>query len=100
MIKGMDISSLAEVERCGGKFYDNGVELDAMKILRSYGTDYIRLRLWNDPYDETGGTYGGGGNDFKVTLELAQRAKALGLSYLLDIQYSDFWAYPQKQRMP
>ncbi len=100
MIKGMDISSLAEVERCGGKFYDNGVELDAMKILRSYGTDYIRLRLWNDPYDETGGTYGGGGNDFKVTLELAQRAQALGLSYLLDIQYSDFWADPQKQRMP
>ena len=26
MIKGMDISSLLEVEQCGGRFYDKGEE--------------------------------------------------------------------------
>ena len=100
MIKGMDISSLAEVEACGAKFYDNGVEKDVLEILKSHGTDYIRLRLWNDPYDEAGRPYGAGCNDFEVTLKLAERALAHGIPYLLDIHYSDFWADPQKQRLP
>mgnify|MGYP002509037911 CR=1 FL=1 len=36
MIKGMDISTLKEVEACGGKFYDQGEEKDLFKILKSY----------------------------------------------------------------
>ena len=58
MIKGMDISSLTEVERCGGRFYDHGREKDLMEILKSYGTNYVRLRLWNDPYAPDGRPYG------------------------------------------
>ena len=48
-IKGVDISTLLEVECCGGKFYDNGVERDVLDILKTYGINAVRLRLWNNP---------------------------------------------------
>lgn len=31
--------------------------------LAQAGVNYIRLRIWNDPYDENGNGYGGGNND-------------------------------------
>lgn len=97
---GADVSSLLEVERCGGAFYDHGQQRDALEILRDYGVNTVRLRLWNDPYSPTGAPYGGGGCDLDCVIALAQRAKALGLSWLLDFQYSDFWADPGKQTVP
>ena len=100
MIKGMDLSSLLEVEQCGGRFYDNGEEKDVMEIFQSYGMDYVRLRLWNDPYAEDGSPYGAGGNDFKTLLKLAKRSLAHGFGFLLDFHYSDFWADPGKQTIP
>lgn len=100
MIKGMDISSLLEVEQCGGRFYDKGEEKDLMEILKSYGTNYIRLRLWNDPYAEDGRPYGAGCSDFPATLKLTRRALAHGFGVLLDFHYSDFWADPGKQTIP
>lgn len=100
MIKGMDLSSLAEVERCGGRFYDRGSRGDAMEILKRYGMNLVRLRLWNDPFDADGCSYGGGGNDLETTLMLAKRAKEKGIGWLLDFHYSDFWADPGKQTIP
>lgn len=99
-IKGMDVSSLLEVERCGGRFYDHGTAGDAMDILKSYGTNLIRLRLWNDPFDGSGNSYGGGGNDIETTLTLARRAKEKGIEWFLDFHYSDFWTDPGKQVLP
>lgn len=99
-IKGFDVSSLAEVERCGGKFYDNGRPGDALEILRGYGGNWVRLRLWNDPYDQAGGDYGAGVCDLPTVLELARRARAAGMEWLLDLHYSDFWADPGKQTVP
>ena len=99
-IKGADLSSLDEVEKCGGKFYDCGAQGDAMEILRSPGMNLVRLRIWNDPKDEQGNTYGAGSNDINVTISLARRAKALGMKWLLDFHYSDFWADPGKQFLP
>ncbi len=99
-IKGMDLSTLLEVERCGGKFYDHGVPGDAMDILRSYGMNLVRLRLWNDPFDEKGNSYGAGGSDIETTLALAKRAKEKGVGWMLDFHYSDFWADPGKQIPP
>lgn len=98
--KGMDISTLSEVEACGGRFYDRGENKDLLDILQSYGTNAVRLRLWNDPYSEDGEPYGAGTNDLPVTIELAKRAKAHGMDVLLDLHYSDFWADPGKQRVP
>jgi len=99
-IKGMDISSLLEVERCGGRFFNKGVEQDAIEILREYGVNAVRLRLWNDPYDENGRPYGAGTDDLPAVTALAKRAKAAGMKILLDFQYSDFWADPGKQVKP
>ena len=98
--KGMDISTLLEVEKCGGKFYDRAIKKDVMDILQSYGVNAVRLRLWNDPYSEDGKPYGAGTNDLPATIMLAKRAKAHGMDVLLDLHYSDFWADPGKQRVP
>lgn len=99
-IKGVDISSLLEVERCGGKFYNQGKHGDALAILKSYGVNYIRLRLWNDPFDENGEDYGGGVCDLATVLTLARRAKEVGMKWLLNLQYSDFWTDPGCQTLP
>lgn len=99
-IKGMDISTLLEEEKCGAKYFDNGEMGDMLEILSSYGCNYVRLRLWNDPYDENGKPYGAGTNDLAATIELAKRAKAQGMKLLLDYHYSDFWVDPGKQNIP
>jgi len=98
--KGMDISTIREVESLGGKFYDHGEEKDVFEILRNYGTNAVRIRLWNDPYSEDGTPYGAGTNDLPTAIELAKRAKAQGMEVLLCMHYSDFWADPGKQRVP
>ena len=73
---------------------------ELFEILRRHGVNLIRLRLWNDPYDPNGKPYGAGTNDLPRTVELARRAKAAGLPWLLDFHYSDFWADPGKQYPP
>ncbi|WCH21071.1 glycoside hydrolase family 53 protein [Aeromonas salmonicida] len=100
-IKGADVSMLAEVEKHGGKFFDeHGNPQDAMAILKENGFNYIRLRLWVDPKDADGKRYGGGNNDLATTIELAKRAKANGMKFLLDYHYSDFWTDPARQNKP
>lgn len=99
-MKGMDLSTVKEVESLGGKFYDHGVEKDVFDILKSYDVNAVRLRLWNDPYSEKGEPYGAGTNDLPTTIELAKRALNHGMEVLLDLHYSDFWADPGKQRVP
>ena len=100
-IKGADVSMLAEVEKHGGKFFDeHGNPQDAMAILKENGFNYIRLRLWVDPKDADGKPYGGGNNDLATTIELAKRAKANGMKFLLDYHYSDFWTDPARQNKP
>ena len=99
-IKGMDVSSLDEIEQLGAVFFDNGKKKDLLEILKSYGTNYIRIRLWNDPKTVDGKPYGAGNTDYAVALRLAKRTKAEGLKFLLDFHYSDFWADPGKQRKP
>lgn len=98
--KGMDLSTIKEVEGLGGRFYDHGEEKDVFEILKSYGMNAVRLRLWNDPYGPDGTPYGAGTNDLPTTLVLAKRAKAQGMEVLLCMHYSDFWADPGKQRVP
>ena len=96
----MDISTLIELENCGAKYYDYGKEGDLFDILKSYGTNAVRIRLWNNPYDAQGRPYGAGTNDTSTMLKLARRAKAHGMDILLDLHYSDFWADPGKQFKP
>jgi len=99
-VKGMDISTLMELEGLGAAYYDDGKKEDLFEILKRYGVNAVRLRLWNDPYSETGVSYGAGGNDLVTTIALAKRAKKAQMDILLDFQYSDFWADPGKQTIP
>ena len=103
-IRGADISSLHELEKLGARFYDNGTEQDLLDILKSYGFNYIRLKLWNEPYDTDAAgrkiPYGAGTNDLETTIALAKRVMAHGMGFLLNFHYSDFWADPGKQILP
>ena len=99
-VKGMDLSTLIELERCGAKYYDDGKEMDILDIMKKYDVDTIRIRLWNDPWSETGESYGAGENDLKTSLEIAKRVTDAGFGVLLNFHYSDFWADPGKQIKP
>lgn len=99
-IKGMDISTLRELEELGVRYYDKGIEKSLWEIMKDYGVNMIRLRLWHNPYTEDGRPYGAGTNDLATTIELAKTAKQYGFPWLLDIHYSDYWADPTKQRKP
>jgi len=99
-VKGMDCSTYAELLKCGAKYYDKGVEKDVLDILKDYGTDTIRLRLWVDPKSETGEGYGAGENDLATTIEIGKKVTEKGMSVLLNYHYSDFWTDPGKQIKP
>lgn len=99
-IKGMDLSTLAELENLGVSYYDKGVRTDILEIMKRYDVDTIRLRLWNQPYAEEGIPYGAGNNDLETTLLIAKKATAAGFGVLLNFHYSDFWADPGKQIKP
>ena len=99
-VKGMDLSTLLELEKCGAKYYDDGKEMDILEIMKKYDVDTIRLRLWNDPWSETGESYGAGENDLETTLAIAKKVTEAGLGVLLNFHYSDFWADPGKQIKP
>ena len=99
-IKGMDLSTLQEMEQCGAKYFYGGKERDILDIMRDCGVDTIRLRIWNDPKSEEGEPYGAGNNDLKTTLAIARRVSDAGFGVLLNFHYSDFWADPGKQIKP
>ena len=100
-IMGMDASSVIAEEQSGVKYYDfDGNETDVFKILADNGINYIRVRIWNDPYDKDGHGYGGGNNDVAKAIEIGKRAKKYGMKLLVNFHYSDFWADPSKQMIP
>ena len=97
---GADISFLPQLESRGMKFSDNGVEADAISILKNHGINYIRLRIFVNPENREGYSPGKGFCGLDSTLSMAKRVKAAGLNLLLDFHYSDTWADPQKQFKP
>ena len=101
VIKGVDISSVISLENSGVVFRDqNGKEQDIFQTLKEAGVNYIRVRIWNDPFDANGNTYGGGANDVNTAVKIANRCEKYGLKLLIDFHYSDFWADPSAQRTP
>ena len=100
-ILGMDASCVPALERSGVKYYDfDGTQKDVFEILRANGINYIRVRIWNDPYDGSGNGYGGGNCDLDNAIAIGRRATANGMKLLVDFHYSDFWADPAKQMAP
>ena len=100
-IKGVDVSSIISLEDSGVKFYNtDGQVQDIFHTLHDAGVNYIRVRVWNNPYDAQGKGYGGGNNDLAKAIEIGKRATANGMKLLVDFHYSDFWADPAKQQVP
>lgn len=100
-MKGVDVSSVIALEKSGVVFYnEDGKEQDIFKTLSEAGVNYIRVRIWNDPFDAQGNGYGGGNNDLETAVEIGKRATKFGLKVLVDYHYSDFWADPAKQQAP
>ncbi|NLD01863.1 MAG: arabinogalactan endo-1,4-beta-galactosidase, partial [Clostridiales bacterium] len=100
-ILGMDVSSVLSLEKSGVSYADaQGIEKDIFQILKENGINYIRVRVWNDPYDAQGNAYGGGNNDIQAARESGRRAALQGMKLLGDFHYSDFWADPGKQQAP
>ncbi|MDO4543969.1 MAG: glycosyl hydrolase 53 family protein [Clostridia bacterium] len=100
-IMGMDASCVPALESSGVTFYDfDGQEADVYKTLADSGINYIRVRVWVDPYDENGNGYGGGNCDIDNAVEIGKRATQYGMKLLVNFHYSDFWADPSKQMTP
>lgn len=100
-IFGMDVSSVLAEEASGVKYYGfDGKETDLFMILADNGITHIRVRVWNDPFDEQGRGFGGGNCDAAAAAEIGRRAAACGLKTIVDFHYSDFWADPGKQMVP
>lgn len=97
---GADISFLPQLEARGMKFYDKGVEKDAISILKDHGMNYVRLRIFVNPENPQGYSPEKGFCDLDHTLAMAKRVKDAGMNLLLDFHYSDTWADPQKQFKP
>ena len=96
--KGVDISSLLELENNGLRLYTKeGKACEALELCRKNGINSIRIRIWNEPsrIKEAGGYC-----DLEHTVLIARRIKEKNFHFLLDFHYSDFWADPGKQEKP
>ena len=100
-ILGMDVSSVLSLEASGVVFRDaGGREADLFDLLQQAGVNWIRVRIWNDPFTADGRGYGGGNCDLRHAVEIGRRAAEHGMKLLADFHYSDFWADPGKQMAP
>ena len=100
-IFGVDASSVISLENSGVRFYGfDGNGQDVFRTLAQSGINYIRVRVWNDPYDAKGRGYGGGNCDIATAVAIGRRATENGMKLLVDFHYSDFWADPSKQMVP
>lgn len=94
VVKGADISWTSEIEANGYSYYNrSGVKKDILAIMKEQGMTAVRLRVWVNPSQ---GWY----NGTQDVVAKAQRAKAAGLSVMIDFHYSDSWADPGKQTKP
>ncbi|HEX6686621.1 MAG TPA: arabinogalactan endo-1,4-beta-galactosidase [Candidatus Limnocylindrales bacterium] len=92
-IQGADVSQLAKNEAYGAVYRDfDGRRKDALRILKSNGVNYLRLKVWVDSADDF--------HELDDILTMARRAKASGFKVLVDFHYSDAWADPGKQFKP
>lgn len=103
-IRGVDISSYI-VEKDSGVVYKDfeGNELsdaEFFNFLADCGVNWVRVRVWNNPYNDEGQGYGGGNNDIDKAVAIGKLATNAGMRVLIDFHYSDFWADPSKQMCP
>lgn len=103
-ITGADLSSYISLRDSGTVFKDEKgnplSDAEFFRYLKDGGTNWVRIRIWNDPYDGSGRGYGGGNNDLEKAKTIGKLATDAGMKVLIDFHYSDFWADPGKQQAP
>jgi arabinogalactan endo-1,4-beta-galactosidase len=72
-----------------------------LDVVKDRGMEHLRLRIWNDPRDETTGVetdpaYQGPERSLTVAEEITDHDMSLGI----DFHYADSWADPSKQPKP
>lgn len=101
--KGVDISEVIALENSGASYkYLDGTSADIFDVLAGAGVNYVRIRIWNNPYDSSSPYkgYGAGNCDLWNAKVLGKRATDAGMKVFIDFHYSDFWADPAKQFAP
>lgn len=96
--KGVDISFLPQCMDEGMQVCDmDGRPADPFLLLKKYGVNAVRLRIWNNPenVEESKGYC-----SLNHTLQMAEKIVKNEMSFLLDFHYSDFWADPAHQKKP
>lgn len=92
-ILGADLSYLPEVRASGLAVYDTaGQQEDMLLTLKKAGANVVRLRLWNNPADNT--------SALPMVKNLCSEIKGMGLKTLITLHYSDTWADPGHQTKP
>ncbi len=89
----------------GGRFSDPGsIESgnNFFGLTKDLGWDTIRLRVWNEPKNETSGAAvtTAGNNSPENTRRVAKAVKGAGQNLAIDLHYGDSWADPQNQPKP
>ncbi|MGN0739602.1 MAG: arabinogalactan endo-beta-1,4-galactanase [Treponema sp.] len=105
--RGVDASMVKYLEDNGAVYKtSDGTTGDFFAIIKSYGVNWVRFRLWVDPktyasqVGTSDSTYPQGLCDLDTVKELAARAQNAGLRWLLDFHYSDTWTHPGQQIIP
>ena len=90
---GADISGTTADEARGVFSADtSGFVTENTQLMKNYGLDAVRLRVWVNPKE--------GFSSKEDVLNMAKRAKDLGMEIMIDFHYSDWWADPGKQYPP
>lgn len=101
MILGIDVSTFLEQKRISNPIYKkDGKEIDPFIIFKNNGVEYLRTRIWNNPYSIDGKPYLGGTCDVDACIELLRYLKKYDFKNVIDFHYSDFWCDPSKQLLP
>ncbi len=70
----------------------DGQPIDLLELLRTYGVNTVRLRLWVDPDTEHSG--------WREVSAFSERLRRKGFRIWLAVHYSDTWADPARQEPP
>lgn len=100
-VMGADLSYANEILDHGGTYSDSGAVENPYKIFSDYGTNVVRIRMWNDPewtkeISNNDHMY----NDFADAEKGIRKAKEQGMAVNLDLHFSDGWADPGTQEIP
>ena len=78
---GIDVSTYLEEKADKARYFANGHEIDPLQEFVNNGVSLMRLRVWNDPY-ENGKPYLGGTNSLENDIEIIKEFKKYNVNLL------------------